>query len=120
MNKECTTQDLKRAARLRVLREQSDQTQAEAAKQAGVSVNTFCGWENGKKISVKHTHVLCQMYHVSYETLGNSGDDLNGDKIFQMSYLRKLKLCADCQKKVEDAVNRYYAKKSTQLKKNTD
>ena len=69
MNKECTTLDLKRAARLRVLREQSDQTQAEAAKLAGVSVNTFCGWEKGKKISVKHTHVLCQMYNVSYETI---------------------------------------------------
>lgn len=49
MNKECTTLDLKRAARLRVLREQSDQTQAEAAKLAGVSVNTFCGWEKAKR-----------------------------------------------------------------------
>ena len=120
MNKECTTLDLKRAARLRVLREQSDQTQAEAAKLAGVSVNTFCGWEKGKKISVKHTHVLCQMYNVSYETLGNSGGDVSGDKLFQLSYLRKLGLCADCQEKVEDAVNRYYGKKSTPIKKNTD
>lgn len=113
MSKECTAEDIERGKRLRLLREQTGQTQAEAADRAGVSTNTFNGWEHGKKISVKNKYNLCKEYHVPYEVLGESTAGLISARTFQMTYLRKLGLCPVCEQKVEEAINRYYDEKDT-------
>ena len=91
-----------------MLREQLGMTQTDLARRLNVSLNTACGWEKGKGISVKHKYRLCQELGVSVEILDGNPSDLINAKAFQMTYLRRLHLCADCQCKIEEAIGSYY------------
>lgn len=101
-------EDIERGRRICMLREQLGMTQKDLARRLEVSLNTACGWEKGKGISVKHKYRLCQELGVSVEILDRNPSDLINAKAFQMTYLRRLDLCEDCQRKIEEAIGSYY------------
>ena len=103
-----TEEDIERGRRICMLRQQLGMTQKDLARRLNVSLNTACGWEKGKGISVKHKYRLCRELGVSVEILDGNPSDLINAKAFQMTYLRRLNLCEDCQRKIEEAVRLYY------------
>ena len=107
----CTPEDIKRGKRIRLLRVQHGMTQADLARELNVSVATVCGWEAGKKISVKHWHELCRLFGIPCDVIGGESSCLTGDRKFQINFLRQLELCPHCQQKVEEAIELYYGEK---------
>ena len=103
-----TEENIERGRRICMLRQQLGMTQKDLARRLNVSLNTVCGWEKGKGISVKHKYRLAQELGVSVEILDGNPSDLIHAKEFQMTYLRRLDLCEDCQHKIEEAVELYY------------
>ena len=104
----CTSEDSKRGNRIRLLRMQHGMTQADLAGEMKVSVNTVSGWEAGKRPSVKHWHMLCQFFRIPCDVIGEASSALTDAHRFQISFLKQLGLCADCQQKVEEAIDLYY------------
>ena len=103
-------ENIERGKRICLLRELLGMTQKDLARKLNVSHNTACGWEKG--ISVKHKYRLGRELGVSVEVLDGNPSDLINAKEFQMTYLRQLGLCADCQRKIEEAVGLYYKENS--------
>ena len=103
-----TTEDIERGKRIRMFRELLGLTQEDLAKRLNVSLNTVCGWEKGKGITVKHKYSLYQVLHISLEMLDGNPSDLINARDLQMTYLRRLDLCPDCQRKIEEAIELYY------------
>ena len=106
-----TSEDIKRGKRIRLLRMQHGMTQADLARELKVSVATVCGWEAGKRISVKHWHELCRLFRIPCDVIGEESSGLTDDRKFQINFLKQLGLCHECQQKVEEAVELYYSGK---------
>ena len=101
-------EDIERGKWIRMLREQLGLTQEGLAGELGVSSNTVYGWEKGRRISVKNKYRLCQVLHVSSVVLDGNPSNLINAQEFQMTYLKRLGLCSDCQRKIEEAIHSYY------------
>ena len=106
-----TPEDIKRGKRIRLLRMQHGLTQADLARELKVSVTTVCGWEAGKRISVKHWHELCRLFGIPCDVIGEESSGLTDDLKFQVNFLKQLGLCHDCQQKVEEAIELYYGER---------
>ena len=113
----CTPEDIKRGKRIRLLRMQHGLTQADLAGELKVSVTTVCGWEAGKRISVKHWHELCRLFGIPCDVIGEESSGLTDDRKFQINFLKQLELCDSCQQKVEEAIDRYYGAKDPSQEK---
>ena len=116
MDYECTREDVERGKRIRMFRTEMGLTQTELAERLQISVNTLSGWENGRRMSVKHRYQFCQELHISPDLLGDGLSDLAGARKFQLTFLRQLKLCKDCEQKVEVAINQYYGETNLLLR----
>ncbi len=92
-------------------------TQADVAVALKVSGNTVSGWEAGKGLSVKHWHDLCLLLKIPCEVMGEESSNFTDGYKFQINFLRQLGLCAHCNQKVEEAIDRYYGERDTFQKK---
>ena len=84
-------------------------TQTDLALKIGVSVNTVCDWEKGRKPSVKHWHLLCQVLDLPSGLLDDDLSDSNISRKEQMVLLKRLPLTPEDLKTVENAINLYYS-----------
>ena len=109
MAKNLTQEDIARGRLIRVARMRKGMTQAEAASELGVSVNTLIGWEKGKRPSVKHWHLICQYFQIPCEALDEELSAAARAETIQVSVLKQLELCKDCERKVAEAISQYYA-----------
>ena len=100
--------DEKRGWLIRYLREQLGMTQADLARKLGVSVNTVCDWEQGRKPSVKNWYRLSRELNISRELLEADLSDSFSAKKVQIALLRKLDIPPEIQQIIEEAIIRYY------------
>ena len=108
MNHSYTMTDVKRGRLIRYFRILLGMTQADLASKVGVTVNTVCDWEQGRKPSVKNWYRLCQELNIPMELFDMDLSDSFDARKVQIMLLRRLDLSPEVQQIIEEAMNRYY------------
>ena len=108
MNYNVSVSDKKRGSLIRYLRRKLGMTQADLAMKVGVSVNTVCDWEKGRKPSVKHWYLLCQELDMPTGLLDADLSEPNISWKEQVALLKQLPLSPEALETLEKALNLYY------------
>ena len=88
-----------RCRQLKMIRLQKGLSQTGMAERIGVSLNTYCSWENGKWApSARHWHIVCQMFGLREDT----------SRAFQEALLKNAGLCPACEHKVTVMLQQWY------------
>ena len=88
-----------RGKKLKMIRLQEGMTQKDMAEKAGVSLNTYCSWENEKSSpSARHWHIVCQMFGLQEDTA----------QAFQEALVKNAGLCPKCEQKMTAILQQWY------------